>query len=78
MDYDIQRNLEENGQKSKTIRRNGRPIKLSVEHILGALYVLLFGNVVAVVCFSVEMLVNYFSCATFAMINVRKKTGRGN
>lgn len=61
MDYAIQRNLEENEQKSKSLHRSGGPIKLSVEHILGPLFVLLFGNAVAAVCFSIEMLVKCFS-----------------
>lgn len=57
MDYDIQQSLEENGKPPKA----GAPIRLSVEHILGALFVLLFGNVLASVFFVLEILYNYFS-----------------
>lgn len=54
MDYDIQRNLEENGKTKK-----GRePIKLSVEHILGAIFLLLMGNAVASIFFFVELLLS--------------------
>lgn len=53
MDYDIQQNLEENGGT------HNLPVKLSVDHILGALFLLLFGNAFATVSFLVEILLNY-------------------
>lgn len=57
MDFNIQRNLEENGKP----RKAGEPIRLSVEHVLGALFLLLFGNIAATISFSIEMLLNYFN-----------------
>lgn len=56
MDYGIQRKLEENGKQPQA----GVPIKLSVQHILGALFLLLFGNCFATIAFIVEMLLNTF------------------
>ncbi len=56
MDYDIQRTLEENEKPP----HGGEPVKLSVDHILGALFVLLIGNALATVFFLVEVLVHYF------------------
>lgn len=51
MDYDIQRNIEENGKPPD----GGEPIMLSIQHILGALFLLLFGNIFASVCFVIEL-----------------------
>lgn len=66
MNYDIQRNLEENGKPPQA----GVPIKLSVEHILGALLLLLFGNVLAIISFSVELLANYVNKNKLKVRNV--------
>lgn len=55
MNYDIQRNLEENGKPPT----GGEPIKLSVEHVLGALFLLLFGTALATISFLVEMLLKH-------------------
>lgn len=57
MDYNIQQTLEEN-EKS---RQGGAPIKLTVEHILGALFILLIGNSIATIFFLLEMLFGYLS-----------------
>lgn len=51
MDYDIQRNIEENGKPPD----GNEPVKLSVQHILGALFLLLFGSVAATVSFIFEL-----------------------
>lgn len=67
MDYDIQRNLEENGKPPQ----GGEPIRLSVEHMLGALLLLLFGNVFATISFSVEMLTKYFDKNKLKVHNIR-------
>lgn len=56
MDYDVQRNLEENSKPPQ----GGAPVKLSVQHILGALFMLLFGNALAVISFLLEMLFKIF------------------
>lgn len=55
MDYSIQRNIEEN---SKTPDGN-EPVKLSIQHILGAVFLLLFGNIAATICFLLELFWNY-------------------
>lgn len=52
MDYDIQRNIEGNSRTSG----GGEPVKLSIEHILGALFLWMFGNIVAVIIFVLEVL----------------------
>lgn len=51
MDYDIQRNIEENGKPPD----GGEPVKLSVQHILGALFLLLFGTLTAGIAFVFEL-----------------------
>lgn len=56
MDYDIQRNLEENSKPPK-----GEPVKLSIEHIIGAMFLLFLGNVVATIVFFVELLFSYYN-----------------
>lgn len=55
MDYAIQRNIEVNSKPPD----GGEPIKLSIQHILGALLLLLFGNTFASVTFVLEILWNY-------------------
>lgn len=55
MDYSIQRNIEEN---SKT-PDGSEPVKLSIQHILGALFLLLFGNIAAIICFLLEIFWHY-------------------
>lgn len=65
MDYDIQRNLEENGRP----KQSGEPKRLSVEHILGALLLLLFGNVFATISFFIEMFTNWFNKNQFRARN---------
>lgn len=52
MDYTIQKNIEENGKPPE----GGEPIKISVDHILGALFLLLFGNLAATVSFIFEII----------------------
>lgn len=66
MDYNIQRNLEENGKTPE----GGDPIKLSIEHILGALLLLLFGNAFATISFSVEILTKYFDKIKLKVHNI--------
>lgn len=52
MDYDIQRNIEENGKPPE----GGEPVKLSIQHILGALFLLLFGSIAALISFIIELI----------------------
>lgn len=55
MDYDIQRSIVENSKAPD----GGEPVKLSIQHILGALFLWIFGNAAAVVFFVIEILWNY-------------------
>lgn len=55
MDYDIQRNIEENSKPPD----GGEPVKLSIQHILGALFLWIFGNAAAVIFFVLEVLWNF-------------------
>lgn len=55
MDYDIQRNIVENSKPPD----GGEPVKLSIQHILGALLLWIFGNTVAMIFFVLEILWNY-------------------
>lgn len=52
MDYDIQRNIRENMKPAS----NNEPIRLSVRHILGVWFILLFGFLFAGMVFTVEIL----------------------
>lgn len=56
MDSDIQRSLEENGKPPQ----GGAPVKLSFEHILGAMFLLFFGNTIAIISFLVEVFLDYY------------------
>lgn len=51
MNYVIQRNIIENMKPPG----NSEPVKLSVEHILGALFLLLFGHLFACVVLTIEV-----------------------
>ncbi|XP_063707554.1 uncharacterized protein LOC134836266 [Culicoides brevitarsis] len=51
MNYDIQRNIEENAKPPE----GGEPVRLSVQHILGALFLLLFGSIAATISFFFEL-----------------------
>lgn len=51
MDYSIQRTIEENGKPPD----NSEPVRLSVQHILGALFLLVFGHLAATVCLILEI-----------------------
>lgn len=55
MDYDIQRNIVENSKPPD----GGEPVKLSYQHILGALLLWIFGNTAAIMFFALEILWNY-------------------
>lgn len=69
MNYNIQRNIEENGKPPD----GGEPVKLSVQHILGALYLLLFGSIGAAVSFVVELFWYYKVEKSVIMRNVVTK-----
>lgn len=51
MDYDIQRSIEENSKQTD----GGEPVKLSIQHVLGALLLWIFGSAVAVFVFGLEI-----------------------
>lgn len=53
MDYDIQRNIEQNYGKSL---QSDDPVKLSIQHILGATFLLLLGSTGATFVFLIEIL----------------------
>lgn len=53
MDYDIQRNIEQNDGKHE---QDDDPVKLSIQHILGAIFLLLLGSAGATVAFVIEIL----------------------
>lgn len=55
MDYDIQRSIVENGKAHD----GGEPVKLSIQHILGALFLWMFGNSAGILVFVLEKLWNY-------------------
>lgn len=55
MDYDIQRNIVENSKPPE----GGETVKLSIQHILGALFLWIFGNVAATIFFVLEIFWNY-------------------
>lgn len=55
MDYGIQRNIEENSKPPD----GGEPVKLSVQHILGAVFLWIFGSSLATVAFVIEMIWYY-------------------
>lgn len=51
MDYDIQRSVEENSKQPD----GSEPVKLSIQHVLGALFLWIFGSAVAVFVFGLEI-----------------------
>lgn len=52
MDYEIQKDIEENMKNTGSFE----PFSLTVEHILGALYLLLIGHLFGIIVFFVEFL----------------------
>uniref|UniRef100_A0A336LV05 CSON002664 protein n=1 Tax=Culicoides sonorensis TaxID=179676 RepID=A0A336LV05_CULSO len=52
LDYEVQKNIEENTK----LLGNFKPVKLSVPHITGALFLLIFGNLIGTVIFVIEIL----------------------
>lgn len=52
MDYEIQRNIEENGKPKLQLD----PVKLLEQHILGVIFLLLLGNAAATFIFFLEIL----------------------
>ncbi|XP_037040297.1 uncharacterized protein LOC119077222 [Bradysia coprophila] len=55
MNYNIQRNIESNSKPPD----GGEPVKLSIQHVLGALFLWIFGNSAAVIVFILEILWEY-------------------
>ncbi|KAG4071256.1 hypothetical protein HA402_003960 [Bradysia odoriphaga] len=55
MNYNIQRNIESNSKPPD----GGEPVKLSIQHVLGALFLWTFGNSAAVIVFVLELLWQY-------------------
>lgn len=55
MDYDIQRSIVENSKPPD----GGEPVKLSIQHILGAVFLWIFGNAAAIIFFVLEILWNF-------------------
>lgn len=55
MDYDIQSNIVENSKPPD----GGEPVKLSIQHILGALFLWIFGTATAAMFFVLEIMWNY-------------------
>lgn len=53
MNYKIQKTIEENG---KAVSGSDTPVKLSIDHITGANYILLIGNTLALTAFVGEIL----------------------
>lgn len=52
MDYNIQRNIDENGNPPE----GDDPVRLSIEHVLGEIFILGLGYTAAVFCFIFEIL----------------------
>lgn len=55
MDYVIQKNIEDNAKPPE----QSDPKILSVQHILGAIFLLLLGDICATVLFFIELLFGY-------------------
>lgn len=66
MDYDIQRSIVEN---SKT-PDGGDPVKLSIQHILGAIFLWTFGTTIAAIFFALEILWNHNEKKVMAFVGM--------
>lgn len=52
MDYNIQRNIDENGNPPE----GDDPVRLSIEHVLGEIIILVLGYLISIICFVFEVI----------------------